>query len=228
MFKRITILLITVLSFSSCQQSKINELMNAKEASYTEYTNGKKNIRFVRIIHISTKDFYNDVAKKVTDAKKNGYVLFYEFVDFDKATDPEKRKLRKLVGFIPTPEAYKKQLESLKGEHVEQENSQFMNLVNNKDFNVDVTPSEILKAYEKEYGKIELTDTDMNTPISETITDVYPKDRFEKIILDFRNKHLADAVNTSKYDKIIILYGTEHEKGLIRELKKSDPNWKEA
>ena len=226
MYKKIIILFITVLISFSCQQSKVDKMMNATKASYTDYTNGKKKMRFVPMVHVSTDEFYKDVANKVSDAKKDGYVLFYEFIDFDKASDLEKRKLRKLVGFIPTPEAYKDRLESFGDKYVEQENSRFMNLVNNKDFNIDITPSEILMAYEKAYGKIELTDTDKNTPITETITDTYPKERFQKIIIDYRNKHLAKAINSGKYDKMIVLYGAEHENGLLKALQELDSDWK--
>jgi len=46
------------------------------------------------------------------------------------------------------------------------------------------------------------------------------------IILIYRNKIVAQAVQESEDTHIILLYGALHSKGIIEELKQYDPNWK--
>lgn len=140
-------------------------MLQATEAEYADYKSESKQIRFVPMSHVSTRAFYSDVEKQVKEAKEDGYVLFYEYVDFDKASETEKRKLRKMVGFIPSPEGYQKLLGNLdKEKYAIQENEQFLHQVNDLDFNVDVSPQDILNEYEKRYGELVLTEEDMNTP----------------------------------------------------------------
>lgn len=217
------------LIISSCTTIKTVKSIYATEAHYQDYSNGEKNIRFVPMAHISTKEFYKDVVRVITESKKNDFVLFYEFVDIGKASDEEQRKIRKLVGFIPSPEGYEKMLDKLSDERlVAQDNDQFLGLVNQKDFNADVAPQDVVNTYEKMYGSLVLTETDLNTPLTETIKDIEPKKQTMRVLLDFRNEYLANEIDKSKYKNIIVLYGAKHEKGLLKDLKKLDGDWKKV
>ncbi len=225
--KLVTVAFLFVSILQSCKAIKAISLIYSKEATYKDYSNNEKDIRFVNMVHISTKEFYKDVINKVTEAKNKDYVLFYEYVDFDLATDLEKRKIRKMIGFIPSPEGYKKVLKSIDDDDnlMVQDNDQFLNLVNNKDYPVDITPSEIIKQYETKFGEIILSEEDKNTPINEELKRSLPKKKVQSIILDFRNKYLANKVEHSEFSKIIILYGADHRTGLFKELKKLNPKW---
>ena len=210
----------------SCQTVKAVKMIQATEAEYVDYKSGAKQMRFVPMVHVSTKEFYADVERLVKEAKKDGYVLFYEYVDFDKATETEQRKLRKLVGFIPSPEGYDEMLGGLdKERYATQENEQFLNQVNEKDFNVDVSPQDILKEYERRYGELTLTEEDLNTPVRERMKPSEPKKQTMAVVIDYRNDYLSKAIQESKYNKIIVLYGAKHEKGLIKDLKALDKSW---
>ncbi|OIQ19284.1 MAG: hypothetical protein BM557_06155 [Flavobacterium sp. MedPE-SWcel] len=203
-------------------------MIKETKASYTDYSNKDKQIRFVKMHHIGKEEFYADVATIVENAKNKNYVLFYEWIDFDIATDIEKRKARKLVGFIPSPEGYKKLLKQLGDETlVVQKNDQYLNLVNNKDFRVDFTPKELIKSYESKYGMLVLNDEDKNTPIEDFIEVKLPQEQVNEVILNDRNKYLANKIIKSNHSKIIVLYGAAHEVGLVELLQENDANWKE-
>lgn len=49
--------------------------------------------------------------------------------------------------------------------------------------------------------------------------------RMAPVILDFRNRALAQRIMQSPDDKIFITYGAAHLPGLVAELRKLDPNW---
>ena len=46
-----------------------------------------------------------------------------------------------------------------------------------------------------------------------------------KVILDYRNRNLADKILQEKAQKIYITYGSEHFKGVLSLLKENDPQW---
>ena len=48
---------------------------------------------------------------------------------------------------------------------------------------------------------------------------------FRDVIVDFRDRHLADGIINSDADKIYITYGNAHFPGVYAYLKEDDPNW---
>lgn len=40
------------------------------------------------------------------------------------------------------------------------------------------------------------------------------------IILDYRNQYLATKIRESGYQRIIVIYGADHQKGLLEELQR--------
>lgn len=47
----------------------------------------------------------------------------------------------------------------------------------------------------------------------------------DQVILDFRNRAMAQRIMQSTDDKIFITYGSNHLHGLVAELRKLDPKW---
>ena len=218
--------LCTLYILLSCGKSDALQFLYQTKAFYTDYVAKSKRMRFVKMHHIGKPEFYSDVVNTVKTAKKDGYVLFYEWIDFDTATDLEKRKLRKLLGFIPSPEGYKTLIDQLGDESlVVQDNQLFLNLENSNDYVVDLTPQEVLSQYENKYGKLILTQHDLDTPLSEYIKVTLPQEQVDDALLHFRNKHLAETIHNSSYSKIVVLYGEAHETGLFKLLKSLDINW---
>ena len=93
------------------------------------------------------------------------------------------------------------------------------------DYNIDISVEEIVKQYELKYGEIKLTNNDLNLPLNDFCKERLPFSKTKKIILDYRNFVLAKKVEESKYNKIIILYGSLHKKGFYKELKKMNQKW---
>lgn len=52
-----------------------------------------------------------------------------------------------------------------------------------------------------------------------------PPGPMDPVILDFRNRALAQRIMQSPDDKIFITYGSNHLPGLVAELRKLDPKW---
>ena len=50
-------------------------------------------------------------------------------------------------------------------------------------------------------------------------------DRMDQVILDYRNRALAQRITQSADNKIFITYGSRHLRGLVVELRKLDPKW---
>lgn len=178
------------------------------------------------MIHLGQQSFYDNVSKEIENYKKDGYVLFYEWIDYETADTLTLRKTKKVVGMIPSKKGYQNMMEKIKVDGVVfQDNEQFMNHANSLDFNVDITPQELIHEYEKRHGEIVLSSKDLNAPLYEEITFNDNKNVMD-IILNHRNKIVAERIQTSKYDKIIVIYGADHQKGILEELQKIDTSWK--
>ncbi|MBS9767021.1 MAG: hypothetical protein KGV44_05720 [Flavobacteriaceae bacterium] len=226
---KLSILLLTTLLLSSCNSLIVRPLLRkmSKELVVEELKNKQKEVTFVRMVHIARPEFYDQVAKEVKKAKENGAILFYEFIDFDTKDTLTLRKVQKIAGFVASPKNYAKMTKKVlkKGVLEPQDNTKFLNLVNNKDFIVDYTPQRFVKEYEEEFGEIVLTKEDLALSLDEVNKNTVPEENKERIILDHRNKHLAKEVQQAKSNKIVILYGADHFTGFMKELQKLDKNW---
>lgn len=186
------------------------------------FSNGDKTVTFVPMIHIATPGFYKAVAKKVKEQKENGATLYYEYVDFDVLDENDKRKVRAMVGILPTPDTYNQ----LSGDgYVGQRIDDFLGLVNNKDVNIDATAEELIQAYEAEFGPIAVTGPDAVSDISEMATTILPQEQVAKIILSTRNQKIADAISDRPDTNIVLLFGAAHGPGVFADLQARDPRW---
>lgn len=201
-------------------------LTNTKVES-ADFSSNKKSVHFIDMIHLGQQEFYDNVAQEIKKYKKDGYVLFYEWIDYETTDTLTLRKTKKIVGMIPSKKGYSLMINKIDVEGVVfQENDQFMNQVNSLDFNVDVTPQELILEYEKRHGEILLNNEDLQVPLYGDFNFNNDKNVMD-LILNYRNKIVAERIQNSKYDKIIVMYGADHRKGIVEELQKLDVNWKE-
>jgi hypothetical protein len=179
--------------------------------------------------HIARPAFYDAAAETVRAAKEDGYVHFYEFIDVYALADPDQRKLRKLTQRAPMPDQYAevaRQIgEQLGVELVAQDQQRLLGLVNDRDVNADISPEELLARVESALGPLQLTQEDLETPLSEAISVAITAERWTPIVLDGRNVHLARCVHEAADDRIVITYGAAHEPGWLAELQKLEPGW---
>lgn len=199
--------------------------MNTKVEA-VDFSSNKKSVHFIDMIHLGQQEFYDNVAQEVKRYKENGYVLFYEWIDYEMADTLTLRKTKKIVGMIPSKKGYSLMIEKIEVEGVVfQENEQFMNQINSLDFNVDITAQELIQEYEKRHGEILLSNEDLLVPLYGDFSFNNNKSVMD-IILNHRNKVVAENIQHSKYDKIIVMYGADHQKGILQELQKIDSSWK--
>lgn len=138
-------LLILILWWFSFYQ---NEISPAKMPVY-HLTNWEKSIIFQWMSHIWTEDFYDNVIANIVKAKKNDYVLFFEWVK--PWTEENHNKFDKAIWIKFEKDLYENfsKLYWLSN----QRNEDFLLLVNNLDFNIDLSIDEIIKYYEKKVKK---------------------------------------------------------------------------
>ncbi len=133
-------ILIILLWWFSYYQNEINP---SKMPVYY-LSNWDKEVIFHWMSHIWTQDFYDNVKKNIIKSKKDWYVLFFEWVK-----PWSKESLDKFNNAIWVK--FEKNLyESLSKLYwlVNQKNSDFLLLVNNLDFNIDLSIDEIIHYYE--------------------------------------------------------------------------------
>ncbi len=187
------------------------------------FSNGEKTVTYIPMIHIGTREFYDAVASRVKAEKEDGATLYYEFVDFDVLDDDDKRKVRAMVGILPTPNQYA----MLAGSgYVGQSNDDYLGLVNDKDVDVDVTAAQLLAAYEDEFGPIEVTGKDATSDLTEMAEKTLPPLDVQKIVLAARNRKVADAIDTRPDTDVVLLFGAAHGPGILECLQALDPKWK--
>lgn len=130
-----------VLGAFACYQ---NEIDPAKLPEYT-ISNGEKTVRFRGMAHIASEKFYAGVKEDIANARKDGYVLFYEGV---KPGTPENaKKFDALMGFKFDKKLYDS-MSKLYG-LVPQKQDEIAGTPDPRDKNVDVSIDDIVASYEK-------------------------------------------------------------------------------
>ncbi len=102
--------------------------------------------------HIASEVFYQQVQDNIRNAKNAGYVLFYEWVT--EGTPENNAKFREVLWLDISPELYTN-LSKLYGISA-QNNADFLWIVNNKDFNIDISIDEVIEIYEQKFWPIVL------------------------------------------------------------------------
>lgn len=213
-----------------------------KESKYYVMSNGEKTFAYIPMHHVGTQEFYNSVKQQVDSFQNLGYYVFYEKVspkDIDSASMiTYRKKFRKIMGLAST-------------EYFDTANNLFVGrikytgkekLVNQPDYptlgvnmdnaeNVDVQLNHIIDAYENKYGEIVLDECDINTGLNaEYKCSTLPKKYMQKFLYEFaiemRDEHIFQNIIQSEHDKILIIYGRKHFKGVKKKLIAHDSRWK--
>ena len=217
---------------------KVMGIYDEKAETWT-YSNNDKTVVFIPMKHIGPKAFYTDVKNKVDSLKANGFVVYLESTRLtDSLTvaqkDTVKWKIRKMLGVALSKSGYidtingKLMGRKFKNKHglVNQPKYRFLGTDTINDHIVDMPVNEVIKAYEKKYGRIQLNVCDYTTPMEHKYDcGAEPKSKVNSIILDERNKHLAGAITKDGHKKIAVLYGALHKSGMFDELKAIDTAW---
>ncbi len=219
---KLLIFSLILLTFSSCKVTKIIKglySLNTKKISLTEKHFGDKTILFIGIHHAGRNVYYQNLSDTIAYYKENDFIVYYEKVksketNYDSLeSDIIERKVRKMIGVLPN-KAFYSYFDSLVN-FTMQPPYDSLN-IDSSDINADVSLKELIFEYEKVNSEITLTEID-------TIAfDAYYCEKamkgVDKIIIDFRNKHIAKTVYLSEHKNIIVLFGVAHRKGFFKEL----------
>lgn len=188
-----------------------NELSPAKMPTFI-ISNWEKEVIFQTMSHIWSTQFYNKIKENLIIAKKEWYVYYYEWVkDW---TKENKEKFNKAMWIKFDPNLYKNFSKLYWVTH--QDNSIYYNLVNNLDFNVDLTIDQIIEYYEELDNKIIKKSflqneevIDANAEIIKTLASLNDK---ELKILRYINKGLLNFIIESDTTKNLVLDNFSNKK----------------
>lgn len=206
----------------------LDDKVNLKRIEYKD-----KDIVFLSMHHIGTKEFYREVKNKVDSLSKVGYYFYIEMVSADASKKDDLMKLRKIVGFGIPQDGYQKALEIitgrikyLKDKLILQPPYTAWNLNEANSKVVDAKLSDMLKEYETEHGEIVLEKCDLKVPdISQNTRCRYDKKlgkAYKKVIVEYRNQLIANELMRDIRKKIVLVYGEGHYSGIKEILEKSN------
>jgi len=126
-----------------------NSLSPAQIPQY-KLSNQKQTIVFQTMSHIASDSFYQQVARDIARLKRDDYVLYYEWVK--PGAQENAAAFNAALGINFEPELYEN-FSKLYGVSA-QNNDDFLGLVNNLDYNIDIDINEIMSIYrEKTWRK---------------------------------------------------------------------------
>lgn len=168
-------------------------------AVMTQYTisNWKKTVIFQEMSHIWSQNFYNQVRYNLKNYKKEGFVYFFEWVR--PWTKENMTKFNQAIWFEFNKDLYKNfsKLYWL----TFQDNSLFMGLVNDLDYNIDVDIDWIMEEYSHisaspKTKKVTTQNTiDINSEIIKTLSKLNPR---QLEVLRFINKSIFSVLIKSE------------------------------
>ncbi|WP_293898041.1 MULTISPECIES: hypothetical protein [unclassified Sphingobacterium] len=211
-----------------------------------ELRNGDRTVVYIPMRHLGTRVYYDQIQRAVDSLQKSGYVVFYESIAYqvDSAAqrDLYDRKFRKLTGnrlglqqCIETPGDTTKVLRAPMyrklGQRIISQPDYSFFLVNYETaVNADIPKNKLLDEFEYLYGTITLDPCDYKTPLNEPYSckpaKTSLKNKFDReFVMKKREENLASLVADAPQQKILILFGTSHFKGFLRNLQARDPKW---
>ena len=221
----------------------------------TTITNGEKTVIFQSMMHIASPGFYSDIERDMKNLEGQEYVFFYEGVEPGSPESME--KLSELMGIEVSVDMYdmlakiaelSPQLDTqfediLPSINVDLSSDEIVALAE-ADTVPAANPQETLVIEELEKRYPAMTSTQkyilkvfsrglMNVVLRsythpDLMTELQIQVPVMDIIVNARNKNLADAIIASPSQKIYIHYGALHYAGVLEELKKTDPRWQEV
>ena len=219
--KYILILFLSTI-LTSCVAVTTYRALNAKKVRAERLIYQEKEILLVPIAHIGEKIFYKSLRDSIINWKNKNYRIYYEqasknYQDLDidsLAADTLFRKWRKIAGGnLGTREQLSDLNKSLKDKVLQ---PTWVKLgVDSNDLNADINLAIMIAKYEDLYGKVHLKDCDLETPIDSVYECGSPmRNDLLPIVLDLRNKYVAHLIKNAGDDKIVVIYGAMHMKGI--------------
>ncbi len=230
-FYRISILFVVIVSFFSFIIYYENEVEPANMPEFT-ISNWKKTVIFQWMAHIWSDKFYSQIKWNILFAKKKWYVLYFEWVR--PWTKENSDKFDKLIWIEFNKKTYVdlSKMYWLRA----QNNAEFLNLENNKDYNVDISIDDIVNLYQKKFGNTKpnislnwWVPVDVTKIIDKTINMMTPNELSLFIMINravmnlvIKSDNLRDTIMEASWQKNIFdIILTERNKVIVDKILSS-------
>ena len=130
--------------------------------------------------------------------------------------DRLRRNFRRIDGGNSgTPEDYAEDLQKVFKKGIPQPKYPDLG-IDSTDVHADINLLQLVDEYENTYGKIELDSCDYATHLDSaySCSKGVKMSKLDPIIVDYRNEVVIEKVIGSESDKIVILFGAAHRKGM--------------
>jgi len=172
-------------------------------------SNWEKEVIFQAMSHIWSNNFYTTIQGHLREKKKNWFVYYYEWVQ--PGTEENMEKFNSAIWIEFDKDLY--QNFSKLYWVVHQDNSIYLNLENDKDYNIDLSIDEIITFYEQEpldnqweenqsTNKTPSEVVDMNAEIIKTLSALNSK---ELSILRYINKWILNFIIWSEWTQNLVM-----------------------
>lgn len=226
---QIAFISLIILLLSGCQITNGLKAVMSKKVKPQYFTYQDKSIIFAPLVHFGQKEFYSSLKDSIVDWKEDGYTIFYEYVKggseylgIDSVSfDRLRRKFRRVSKDEVRPIAdYEEDLQKVFKKGVVQPDYGELGL-DSTDFLPDITFLDLVNKIEEVYGEIQLDSCDLATPFDSTYTcsKGMKMKELKPIILDYRNSEVVKKIINSDLNKIVVLFGAAHIKGMKKLLK---------
>lgn len=229
------LLVLPFIALSSCAK-KLVDLALKKSGAFDKTTvlqpleYNDKEIVFLNMVHLATKEYYADVTHKIDSLQKDGYFVFYEGLYLkkseriiDKNDTITYLKFRKVMGIDPLLEYSKiKPFSDYVDKHqlIDQPDYTDLGITSKNSKAVDLPMTVLISELEKEKGAVELTPCDFDQKLGsgsytcdKAASDVR-KYMMEHVVINKRNEHIVQQIKQSDNKKIVIVYGKNHYDGI--------------
>lgn len=221
-----------IILLSGCQFIRGVQAIKSKKVKPEHIDCQSKSIIFTPLVHFGQKEFYRSLKDSIVDWKRDGYTIFYEHVTSGQAElgldsiayDRLRRKFRKIDGGnAGTPADYETELQGIFKNGIAQ--PEYADLgMDSTDIHADVTLLELVNKIEEYFGSTPLDSCDYATPLDSNYTcskGLKMRD-LEPFYLDYRNSVIVKKILTSELDKIVVLFGAAHRKGVKRLVEEAE------
>lgn len=223
--KRIFTFLTLIILFPSCRVIMGLHEITTEKARIKHLQMGDKMIGFIPMHHLGKPVFYANVKQLVAEQKKMGSIVYYELIKPVNEPDSAalellQKKMRKIMG---TSKNYKQTMDSIGmfKSYILQPPYHEMG-IDSPDVNADVDLRQLIVEWERVQGVVQLDSIDINTPIGAPYLrkPAIKSGKWNKVVLDYRNSSLVNMLKQSKYNKILVVYGAAHYKGVKKLINK--------
>jgi hypothetical protein len=226
-------LLLIASLFYGCRVQLVNIALQSigifeDRVKLTKLVKDANEVTFIPMHHAGTEKFYADVKKKVDSLEQEDYFIYWEKIkseDKDSIImDTLSRKFRKITGVFQFKNDFagvldsitKNKFHKLKKTLINQPSYWELGVDSLHSRNVDATVSQMIAYHEKKYGVVVLETCDFETKLSQINSCERKHDKVisNDIIVNFRNQIILTEIDKEIKNKIAIIYGENHFKGI--------------